>query len=114
MYLYIELWKFRPAWLELSEGERKSWMDELLAGLQGQFQSGVEVVGMAANDRDTPHPSGYDFMAVWKMPNKEIAKKFEAYVESSGLHEYYEQVNARGHVMSLDGVVEALLNAQNG
>jgi len=112
MYLYVELWKFRPAWLELSPDDRKRWMDELLAGLQQQLESGVEVVGFASNDGDTPHSSGYDFLAVWKMPNKEAAREFEDFVESSGLHEYYEQVNTRGQVLDMETVVAALLNPQ--
>ncbi len=110
MYLYTELWKFRPAWRELSPGARKEWMDALLGGLQQQLESGVEIVGFAANDDDTTHASGYDFMAVWKMPDKEAAVAFEAFVEQSGLHAYYEQVNTRGAAMELDTVVAALLD----
>ena len=112
MYLYVELWKFRPAWLELPQADRISWMDELLAGLQQQLESGVEVVAFAANDGDTPHSSGYDFLAVWKMPNKEAAREFEDIVEASGLHEYYEQVNSRGQMLGMEEVVSALLNPQ--
>ena len=111
MYLYVELWRVRPAWLELSQADRKSWMDKLLAGLQQQLQSGVEAVGLVSNDGDTPHSSGYDFLAVWKMPNKEAAQQFEDFVEDSGLHEYFEQVNTRGQMAEMEEVVSALLNA---
>ena len=111
MHIYVELWRFRPAWLELSQGDRKSWMDSLLAGLQQQLQSGVEVVGFASNDGDTSHSSVYDFLAVWKMPNKEVARQFEAFVDNSGLHEYFEQVNTRGQMAEMEEVVSALLNA---
>jgi len=110
MYLYVELWKFRPAWLDLDPEDRKSWMDTLLGGLQQQLESGVEVIGFVANDSDTPHSSGYDFLAVWRMPHKEAAVGFENFVEASGLHEYYEQVNTRGQMMGMDEVVAALLN----
>jgi len=110
MYLYVELWRFRPAWLALAPEDRQSWMDKLLAGLQQQLESGVEVIGFVSNDSDTPHSSEYDFLAVWRMPNKKAAESFENFVEASGLHEYYEQVNTRGQVMELDGVVAALLN----
>jgi hypothetical protein len=65
------------------------------------------------NEGDTPHPSGYDFIAVWKMPNKNLAQQFEEFVENSGLHEYYEQVNTRGQMMEMGAVVEALLNPEN-
>jgi len=113
MHLYVELWRFRPAWIELSQADRKPWMDKLLAGLQQQLQSGVEVVGFASNGENTPHSSGYDFLAVWKMPNEESARRFENFVEASGLHDYFEQVNTRGRMMEMEEVVSALLNAQN-
>ena len=87
-------------------------MDELLAGLQQELESGVEVVGFVANDGDTPHSSGYDFLAVWKMPNKKAARKFEDFVEGSGLHEYYEQVNTRGEMLDMEEVVAALVNPE--
>lgn len=73
MYLYAELWRFRPAWLELTSDARKQWMDTLLGGLQAHLEAGVEVVGFVTNDGDTPHSSGYDFMAAWRMPNKAAA-----------------------------------------
>jgi hypothetical protein len=110
MYLYVELWKFRPAWLELSPDDRKSWMDKRLAGLQQQLESGVEVVGLANNDSDTPHSSGYDFLAVWKMPSKDASRRFEEFVETSGLHEYCEQVNTRGQVLDMEQVVITHVN----
>jgi hypothetical protein len=47
------------------------------------------------------------------MPNKEIARQFEGFVETSGLHKYFEQVNTRGQMMEMEEVVSALLNAQN-
>lgn len=108
MYLYTELWKLRPAWHGLSQEARKQWVDTLLDGLQKQLEAGVEVIGFIANDGDTTHSSGYDFMAVWKMPDKAAAVAFEQSVEESGLHTYYEQVNTRGVVMELDAVVAAL------
>jgi hypothetical protein len=111
MYLYVELWKARSAWRELSQGERKSWMDKLLAGLQQQLQSGVEVVGFASNDGDTPLSSGFQYFAAWKMPNKEVAQQFEDFVERAGWHEYFEQVNARGQIMETEQFVSAHVNA---
>ena len=105
MYLYVELWKARPAWLALTQAERKSWMDKLLTGLQEQLQSGVEVLGFAANDADTPRSAGYDFLAAWRMPGREAAIGFEQFVEGAGWHEYFEQVNARGRVMETEEFV---------
>lgn len=111
MYLYVELWKARPAWLDLSREERKSWLDKVLGGLQEQLQSGVEVIGFALNDEDTPNSAGYDIFAAWKMPSKEIAQQFENFVENAGWHNYFEQVNARGKMLEMEPFVSAHINA---
>jgi hypothetical protein len=110
MYLYVELWKARPAWLALSQDERKDWLDKTLAGLQEQLSSGVEPVGLASNDEDTPYSSGYSLFAVWKMSNKEMAQQFENFVEAAGWHKYFEQVNARGETLEMEPFVSAHLN----
>lgn len=110
MYIYAEMWRFRPAWIELTDEERESWMNQLLEGIGKELDAGVEVVGFVKNDEDTPHSSGFDFLAVWKMPDKETARRFESFVEESGLHDYYEQVNTRGSVLGMEEVVAALMN----
>lgn len=110
MYLYIELWKSRPKWSELSQDERKSWMDDLVAGFPELFESGVEPIGLAFNDADTSHSSGYDYLAVWKMPNKEVALQFENHVENLGFHDFFEQVNTRGKVAEMEEIVAAMAN----
>lgn len=110
MYLYAELWNFRPAWLALTPAERSAWMTELVAGIGAQIDGGVEPVGFAINDADAPHRSGYDWLAVWKMPDLESVERFEAFVETSGLHQYFEQVNTRGASLELDAMVAALVD----
>ena len=102
MYIYVELWKFRQSWLDLSKEQREAWMNELIAGIGGLLEAGVESLAFAFNDSDTPHSSGYDYVAVWRMPNKELVEQFEKAVEDSGLHNYYEQVNTRGKEIGLD------------
>lgn len=111
MYLYVELWKARQPWLDLSAEERKSWLDKILAGLQEQLQSGaVEPVGLVRNDDEIPHSAGFDFFAVWKMRDKNAARKFEDFVENAGWHDYFEQVNAGGKVLEMEDFVADHLN----
>ena len=110
MYFYIELWKARSAWLELSDERRKSWLDRLLAALREQLEGGVEPVGLVANDADTPRSAGYDFFAVWRMSDAEVARRFEDFIERVGWHDYFEQVNARGQALEMDSFVSSHLN----
>jgi hypothetical protein len=113
MYLYAELWKARPAWLELSKEERKLWFDKLLGSLQEQLQAGVEPIGFASNDHDTPLSAGFDFIGLWKMPNKQVAEQFERFVDNAGWHNYFEQVNARGPAMEMDVFSSSHIEMEN-
>lgn len=105
MYIYVELWKFRQAWLDLSVDERRAFMDNIGSQIQNLLDEGVESLAFAYNDDETPHPSGYDYIAVWKIPNKDLVEKFEKTVEDSGFHNYHEQVNARGPMVDLGPMI---------
>jgi hypothetical protein len=113
MYLYVELWRARPTWLALSAEERKSWFDKLLSSLQEQLQSGVEPLGFAQNDADTPLSAGFDFVGAWKMPDKETAERFEKFVEDAGWHNYFEQINVRGQMMEIDVFSSSHIGMEN-
>ncbi len=76
-------------------------------------QSGVEPLGFALNDEDTPLSAGYDFVGAWKMPNKEVAQQFERFLEDSGWHGYFEQVNARGQIMEMDVFSSSHIDIEN-
>jgi hypothetical protein len=89
MHLYAELWKAWPKWLALAVGERKQYFDNVGTEIQKLTDAGVEVVGFAINDEDTPNRGDYRYLAVWKMPS----------LEQSGWYEYFEQVNARGELI---------------
>ena len=102
MYLYVELWRPRAAWLDLPRGEREAWFGRLLAALQEQLEGGVEPVGFARPDADAPLDAGYAFVGVWRMPDRAAAERFERFVEDAGWHEYFEQVNARGPAIEID------------
>lgn len=112
MYLYVELWKAKPAWLNLRASDRKAWMVRVLAGLQQQqYKSGVHMLGFAACDARVPRSAGFDYFAVWKMPDKSSAEGFERFVNDAGWYDYFEQVNARGAALDVHGFVSAHLNA---
>ncbi len=99
MHLYVELWKARPEWLALSVEERQQYFDKIGAEIQKLTEAGVEIVGFAINDEETPHRGDYRYLAVWKMPSLEQVEMLERSVEQAGWHEYFEQVNARGELI---------------
>lgn len=96
MVLYVELWKSKPAWRALDRASREQFVAGLGPAIAELTSAGVELIGFAANDADAPHRADYDWMALWRMPTQDLARVFEDAVESSGFHDWFEQVNARG------------------
>lgn len=100
MYLYVELWKPRQKWLEMSEKAREEYVAGIGPDIERLTNQGVEILGFAVNDEETPHRAEYRYLAAWKMPDKSLVEDLEAAVEAAGFHDYFEQVNARGGLMS--------------
>lgn len=100
MYLYIELWKPRQKWLDMSEQERSDYVAGIGPEIEKLTERGVELVGFALNDEETPHRADYRYIAAWKMPDKSLVEDLESSVEGAGFHDYFEQVNGRGRLLS--------------
>lgn len=111
MHLYVELWKARPAWLSLSADDRTAYVAQLGPAIGQLLGAGIELVGFAIADADAPHPSGYPYIAVWKMPTLDLARALEAAVEGAGWHTYFEQINARGELMPAQDVLAHMARA---
>ncbi len=105
MYLYIELWNAKPEWLEFSEKERGDYMSQLGPAIEGLAKAGVEIVGWGVNDAETPYRGKYRYLAIWKMPNKDLVQQFEETVEQAGWHKYFEQINVRGGLLTPEAVI---------
>ncbi len=109
MYLYIELWKARPAWLTLAQDERQRFMETVGQELGKQMNAGAELVAVTRNDADAMHRADYDFAAVWTIADR---GKVDAFVQGSigiGWHEYFEQQDVRGTMMEPEAFAGALL-----
>ena len=111
MQLYVELWKPRATWLALSREKRQEYCTQVAIAIEQLIAQGIELVGFALNDSDTPHRASYGFVAVWKMPNVDLVAKLEQAVEDSHFHEYFEQVNARGELVTADAVLSRMVTS---
>jgi len=109
MHIFVELWNPRPEWLALSEKERGDYMQQVGAGMGELAAAGIEVVGWAVNDPDTSHRYGYQYLAVWKMPDASRVRLFEETVEQAGWYNYFEQVNARGTLATPEEVIGRIM-----
>ncbi len=109
MHVFVELWNARPEWRALSEEERGNYMQQVGAGMGELARAGIEVVCWAANDPHTSHRCGYDYLAVWKMPDEKAVKLFQETVEQAGWYDYFEQVNAGGAMSTPEEIIGRIM-----
>ncbi len=110
MYLFVECWKARPEWLALELETRSAYMQELGKGLEQLVNAGVEIVSWSLNDQDVSNRSPFDYFAVWKFPNRELAKGFEQIIQQSGWYTYFDQVNLGGELAEPAASIAHIIN----
>jgi len=95
MKFYIEAWKAKQAWLDLSTEERTAYADQVGPAVQQMIADGAEVISWGINDADTDNRLDFDFMSIFKFPSDEFAKTFEGMVNAAGWYTYFDQVNIK-------------------
>lgn len=116
MYLYIELWKAKQAWLDLTDDQRGQKLTQLLTLAQQHPITGVIPFSFHQNadnggswlfdgvverpvivDTSVARPTGFHYAAAWMVPTRELITAFEDRVEGLGWWwNYFEQENAWG------------------
>ena len=109
MKCFIETWKARDAWMNLSKEERGNYLSQMGPGIQTMVEKGAEMVNWGVNENSTTHRANYDFFAVWRLPSQEMVEKFEEMVDKAGWYDYFEQVNISGEATTPEEVVGKLL-----
>jgi hypothetical protein len=71
--------------------------------------AGAEFVGVGAADPETRHDAGYDFYAVWKLPNPDVVQMLEKGIEDDDWYAYFDQVNASGELVEFDALIQRLI-----
>ena len=102
-YILTEIWKAKPAWLALSPQARGEFFEQKIGPLIGAIVGrGAEILGCALNNNTGPDRMDYDYMAVWKMPNKGLSDELENAARDAGFNQYFEQVNFSGNLIAPD------------
>jgi len=109
MKVFIELWKAKDTWKNLSPSERQDYMAQIGPVMQDLMSRGLEITAWGMNEDETEHKSDYDFFAVSKLPTDELLKEFQSIVEATGWYNYFEQVNLSGSLMSPEEVIGKIL-----
>jgi hypothetical protein len=109
MYVYVELWKAKPAWQQLPQEQRQQFFQTVGQEIGNQLGAGAELVAIARNDADTSHRANYDFVAVWKIPDRARVDAFAETWIRVGFHDYFAQEDVRGEMMDPDSFIGAHL-----
>jgi hypothetical protein len=109
MKTYIEIWKAKSAWNNLSKEERANYLNQLAPAIQQLTASGVEIMAWGENDKSTYGRAGYDFFAIWKFPKEEAVQAFENMVTGAGWYNYFDQVNLCGDSASPGDVMAKMI-----
>lgn len=110
MITYIELWKTKQAWVDLTKEERGNYLTALGPAIQQLLENGVQIVSWGNNMAATYGKVDYDYFAVWSFPNKEAAQNFENMVVGAGWYNYFDQVNAMGNATSPQEVMATMID----
>jgi hypothetical protein len=110
MYLYLELWSAREAWLKLSRPEREAFFERVTGAVTDLLESGSEALAFAINDADTDKRAGYEYLALWRMPDRATAVEFEARLNELGWYDLFDQHNMRGPEITTGVGLEHMLS----
>lgn len=106
---YVEEWKPRPKWFQLSAEDRGKFFFDLAPTMQTLFDAGIELVGYVVN-RHAGSPSGLSFLRIWKMPEESLARRVEEALASTAWHEFFEPGTARGEVLTPQVAIPHLIS----
>jgi hypothetical protein len=109
MKVFIELWRARDSWVDLSPEQRGEWMQNVGPSIQAMLGAGVSYVGGGRTESGGHRDSSYDFFAVWTVPDEELRKQFESTIEQSGWYDHFEQVNVTGESAELEPLIGLLI-----
>ena len=109
MYLYVEMWKPRSAWNELSREQRQEYLCQMNTGIEKMLSSGIQLIGIACNDDDVPNDADFRYLAGWKVPNRGHVHMLEKAVKAEGWDHYFDIGNARGQIISVGQAIDDMV-----
>jgi sulfatase modifying factor 1 len=130
MYLYIELWKAKDAWLKLTREQRQAKLNQFTTlaqqhPIEGVVPFSLNKVGNVTLldgvsrkpvviDDAVARPTGFHYAAAWMIPTRELVKRFEGRLEGvSWWREYFEQKNAWGEMNREATVADMIAGGQS-
>ncbi len=110
MKIFIEFWKAKKAWHQLSKEERSSYVSKMGPVIEDLVSQGAIIDAWGENNDLSPHKANYDFFAITKLPSQEILESFQTIIEGSGWYNYFEQINMSGENMGTEKVIGKMID----
>ncbi len=104
MYLMIEAWTPKAAWLALGEEERAGYVAAVGEGVAALAAQGVSSLGWGLLD-DAPRGTDHVAFAVWECGSREGCDALRSAIAAAGWYTYFDQVDFGGEA----GPAEAVL-----
>ena len=109
MKVFIEFWKAKDAWHQLSKGERAAYLGQIAPAMEDLISKGAIFDAWGLNDDTSPYRAAYDFYAVTKLPTQDLLDNFQTIVEGSGWYNYFEQINLSGDNIGAEAVIGKMI-----
>jgi hypothetical protein len=104
MYLMIEAWTPKPAWLALTETERAEYVAGVGEGVAALAAQGVSSLGWGLVD-EASRGLDHTAFAVWECGSRAGCDALRAAIAAAGWYEYFDQVDFGGEAGPPDAVL---------
>jgi len=95
MHILIEQWRYRAAWLMLSEVQRADFLAKVGQSMIELEKAGVTTLGWGDIDQNVDHAAPYDFVALWQAESETALDFMLDQIRQSGWYDYFEHHNIR-------------------
>jgi haloalkane dehalogenase len=95
-HVLVEMYNYTDSWRNLSEEHRNTFIGQVMAGVAGLADAGVEVIAYGANAPSTPLRAPYDFFCVYRAKDQASMTSLQDAIAESGWYTYFDQVNVSG------------------
>lgn len=109
MIYFVEIWREKAAWQNLSREERTEFLNQIGPRLEQLRQKGVEVVVWGQNHQRTPQRAEYDFFGIYKFPDERAVQDYHKAVEKAGWLNYFEQINLATEGAPTADIVDSMI-----
>jgi hypothetical protein len=108
MILFIEFWKAKDAWHQLTTAQRLAYAAQIGPVLEELKAKGVIIQGWGVNSDTTEQRADFDFYAVTKFPTQDLLKSFQTLLDNAKWYTYFDQMNMSGENLGV-GAITALM-----